>query len=446
MPRFGVDLVDLWGGREIASPPGAITAAWFVGHTDPATGITYKVPLSDMAAVISNFIGQGIVIPDRVYRPGVEMPAGSSVGTYPDPDNAIEKGYLHDPYLVGKVYAVNRRGTELLMKGVEWDNDLPDMEIRLLQDDGLSTGDQFTEGEIIIVQFQPQISQVISAPDAVARFSAGIQQITTNTTLTAPTYRKIISLLDGYAVTVGIDYPENVLCMIMHDGLTNKQGTIIAPVGQSILFFGQLKQEVYIGKGERAMMIRIGTTWYLVNDDLQQGYIKCLTFSPGRFQSPNQLLGIGGTILRVDYPRVYQKLLELEAFTPQAVAEPGAWATNPTLWGWGNGTTTINVPQVDGMFFRWCDFGNDVDVDRIASGIAQFPGTSQGMAIEIHNHDQPSFANRILAFTGLGTATGYDNAQPGSSEPDLRFSGILQPYGGSETRPINTNELPLINI
>lgn len=429
--RPNVTEVDLYSTRELSpAAPLVPDGSWLVPLCDPSTGISYKADQELIGGIISSYIGSGIVIPDRVYRIGVDMPAGSSVTV------DAGQGVLSDPYLNGKVFSVNRRGTELLIKGVEWDN-LSGDEIRLLQ-----TDDIFSDEEIIIVQFQPQISPIISAPDAIARFTNGILIISSNTTLTASTYRKLLVLTGGYQVTLGSDYPENVICAFTQNSPGNGQSTISAPSGQSIAYNGTTVSSVWVGKNERVSFIRSGTVWYVVFDNL--GYDRIGHIVPGRLIGANQIIGMGQTILRSDYPRALDYLNRLNAAYPGVVLSAGSWPSAKTYWGFGNGTTTIQVPDLRGYFPRWLDLGAGIDADRVSSALQNKPGSPEGMKVELHAHPADSSDGNIKFVKRRGTKTAGIATNPVNGfEYQEQNTGT---YGGSETRPINAGELPLIFV
>lgn len=431
--RPNVTEVDLYSTRELSpAAPLVPDGSWLVPLCDPDTGISYKADQELIGGIISNYIGSGIVIPDRVYRIGISLPSGATV-TVED-----GKGVITDAYLDGKVFSVNRRGTELLMKGVEWDN-LSGDEIRLL-----STGDIFSDEEVIIVQFQPQISAIISAPDAIARFTNGVLLISSNTTLTASTYRKLLVLTGGYLVTLGDDYPENVICSFTQNSSGNGQSTISAPTGQTIAYNGTSISSVWVGKNERISFIRSGTVWYVVFDNL--GYDRIGQIVPGRLVGANQIIGQGQTILRSDYPRVLDYLNRLNTAYPGVVLSAGSWPSAKTYWGFGNGTTTIQVPDLRGYFPRWLDLGAGVDADRVSSGLQNKPGSGEAQQIQLHDHAAGASSGQVFIKRdtvnrnqGIGLNTVGGNSRE-------YMENATQSTGGSETRPLNSGELPLIFV
>ncbi len=174
------------------------------------------------------------------------------------------------------------------------------------------------------------------------------------------------------------------------------------------------------------------------------GFAKSTDFAPGRVVKPNQILAVGQQILRGDYPRVLYWLNEMNNQYPGSVLPADLWEENRTCWGFGDGISTIQVPDLRGYFPRWLDLGAGVDQDRVGLGLQNKPGFGQPMEVQEHNHINGNY-NRLLLNDGAGTATGADN-DPTKIQPNITHSGIILPFGGKETRPINEGELPIVNL
>ena len=109
-----------------------------------------------------------------------------------------------------------------------------------------------------------------------------------------------------------------------------------------------------------------------------------------------------------------------------------------TTFGIGNGSTTFNLPDPRGAFFRALDIGRGLDPGRSISNTLQEP------QVQTHIHVQ-----------GQGSAIGQFGTQPGTSfsgaahgggpfplpltNDGSDFSGVVNPAGviGLETRPVN---------
>lgn len=432
-----VDVVDILSVRELATAPLlSVTPEWWGQVCDPATGTNYKLTYEDIGDIISELIGTGVIEPDRVYIAGQPGPIDPATG---DPVVvAIGASEIEDSYLDGKIFSLELRGVGFLNKGVEWDNDVSGGGWRLLN------GTILNDSELYTVHFHPQISNIIAAPGAIGKFTDGIWPISANTAITAAMFRKLMILTNGWTVTLNATYPENVVHPFIHSGPSNKQGILNAPAGQTFYFNGSMVTALWLGRGEGVELLRSGNVWYILpGSTMPLGWGNIGHIVAGRLAGPNQIIAQGQTLLRADYPRLLDYLNRLNTFYPGAVVNAAQWNTNKTLWGFGDGATTIQVPDLRGYFPRWLDLGAGVDADRVSSGIQNKPGSPEGEQVKQHNHNTGD-ANRLLTVSGQGTATGYD---PGSaSEPDLRFSTIISAYGGTETRPINAAELPLIFV
>lgn len=442
-----VDLVNILSVRELADiPVGSVTPSWYTLFCDPTTGISYKGTWAAAADVISQLIGSGVIEPDRTYiggQPGPIDPAtGDPVDVPTDGDTVI------DTYLDGKVYSLELRGVGFLQKGVEWDNDVPGGGWRLLGGAAIYADALYT------AHFHPQISNIIASPDAIAKFTAGVQIINSNTTITAGMFRKLLVLTDGYQVTLAVNYPENILCAFTVNAPSNRQSTIIAPVGQTIAFNGGNVQQIWLGKNEDVSMVRAGNTWYILpGSTMSVGYRLAGTIDIGRLAGPNQIIAQGQLLLRSEHPRILDYITRLNAAYPGTVLSASDWSGNRTFWGFGDGSTTIQVPDLRGYFPRWLDLGAGIDADRVASGLQNKGGSGQGMKVEEHNHLPPNAKfNKLVASAnepdgegGHFTAAIFGGTY-NDGRPKVNATGQLQPYGGSETRPINVGELPLLNL
>lgn len=425
MPKTNVDIVTLVALQELATattPTGDDYLYW--GRVGELLG--RKIAISTVGDIIATQIGTAINRPDRVYQPGVDMPPGSAVvnGVSGLPDT------IEDPYLDGLDYSVHRRPIEWLIKGQEWQNDVVGGGFRLTQ-----AGDQFVDGDIITVSFKPEISSVISTPDAVARFvdASGIALVTATSTLTASSQRKLIFIQGATAVvsvTLDATYPEGVLCALLTASGTQRQTTIIAPAGQDIYLNG-VQTSFVLGQSEYAYLVRLGTRWYVTS--ISDGWQKVGQIVFGGVPGPNTISANGQTLQIAEYPRVNSFLDALNAALPGSVISVGAWATDNTKWA--RDATTIRVPKLGGWFPRFLDLGNNVDPDRTTQE-KNTVGSTQAMQIQLHNHDVGDIAPNpntggSLFFMRGGTPIG-----------DV----ITQNTGGNETRPINVGLPALIYI
>lgn len=444
-----VDVVDILSVHELGVAPGTADASWELALCNPATGTTYRITGTDYTNIISGIIGSGVIEPDRVY-----------IVDRGQPDDPVTGGdEVPDTFLDGKVYSLELRGVGFLEKGVEWDNDVSGGGWRLLN------GTTFNSAEFYTVHFHPQISPVISTPDAIGKFVDGVQLISSNTTITTGMFRKLIVLTNGYTVTLSATYPENVIHAFTHNGPTNKQAVLTAPGGQTFSWNGGTTSTLWLGKNEGVELIRSGNNWYVLpGSTMSIGYCQIGHIIPGRLPGANQLIAQGQTVLRSDYPRLLDYITRLNAAYPGVVVNAAQWSSNKTLWGFGDGATTIQIPDLRGYFPRWLDLGAQIDIDRHNSGLGSKPGSSQADSLRAHGHknigDGTGPGSNTLARVigriqgGPGGGFGLNNS-PGGYEfmSNWPYTGVTLynadgslMSAGSETRGLNSAELPLIYI
>lgn len=94
-----------------------------------------------------------------------------------------------------------------------------------------------------------------------------------------------------------------------------------------------------------------------------------------------------------------------------------------TTYGAGDGSTTFNLPDSRGEFFRCLDDGRGVDVGRVL-------GSAQTDDLKSHTHTTGS------TFTGSGSVGAYSGA--------TTYSTVTGATGGTETRPRNVVRLACI--
>lgn len=420
-----VDLVNLISLNELATAASPAPDDWLYWEKD-GVQLGRKISIETVGTIIATQIGTAINRPDRVYQPGVDMPAGSSVVN----DGGGQPSIIEDPYLDGLDYSVHLRGIEYMVKGQEWQNDVAGGGFRW------TNGQIFEEGQIITVSFKPQISSVISTPDAVARFldASGISLVTATSTLTAGSDRKLIYIAAASAVaptiTLNSAYPEGVLCAILcADGL-QKNTIIAAPGGQSIVFNGT-KTSFVLGQAEWAYLVRLGSVWYVtsISDNWQR--VGDIVF--GGVPGANKIAANGQTLQRNESPRLDLYLDALNAALPGSVISVGAWATDNTKWG--RDATTIRVPKLGGWFPRFLDLGNGKDPGR-TGGAQNIAGSTESMDIQEHDHSMGQVA-------GTGAIAGSFIVTGGGTPFPEKFT---ENEGGDETRPENVGLPALIYI
>lgn len=438
-----VDEVTLVAGNELSPAPGTPDGTWRTFIFPPTGLLGYREDITVIGDIISSQIGTAINRPDRVYQFLDNLPDGAELLLEDDPGSpnfGLPIG-VTDPYLDGLEYSNHVRGVEYLIKGDEWQNDVAGGGWRF------TDGRIVEDGMIVTLSFQPQISSVISTPDAVARFldASGIALVTATSTLTAGSQRKLIFIQGATAVvsvTLDETYPEGVLCAILTASGTQIQTTILAPAGQDIYQNG-VKTSFYLGQSEYAYCVRIGTRWYVTS--ISDGWQRVGDIVMGLVPGANKISANGQTLQINEVPRLNAKLDELEAALPGSVISVGAWTTDNTKWA--RDATTIRVPKLGGWGSRFLDLGNGIDVDRITEGDGSIAGSSQQDQVIAHNHANGAFDQILKPSTEAAheTAATFSGTRP-SSWPYIADSEPLVIVGGTETRGKNVAYPALIYI
>lgn len=417
--QIGVDVVNIVQIKELAAASG-VDLSWLFAIGHPTLDGTHKYSFQDVATIISEQIGS-VTVPDPIYY----TPAGGSV-EIPDSD------------LDGKDYYLLKWGVGPLKKGEDWQNDVVGGGFRLIDQ-------TTTQGEVYVVLFKPQISNILSSPDAIARFTSGIVELTASTTITSANFRKLLVLKGAEITTLPLaaEYPPNVALFISSDDGPRKQSTVQTQGSDVISANSGILTKLYLGQREYIVLITDGTKWYL------QGH------SPAIFSFPtkqdgwfldgtvfNTLPLTGGLYNRADYPRLWANISKLAAAVAGSVVNEASWSINKTLWGSGNGTTTFRVPDHRGYFDRNMDMGANVDKDRYNSGVGFNPGHAQADGNKAHTHVWDARDSNDNLGGGGYVATSNGSVGSGYSVNNTRVSM----EGGTDARPLNVALYPLINI
>jgi microcystin-dependent protein len=111
-----------------------------------------------------------------------------------------------------------------------------------------------------------------------------------------------------------------------------------------------------------------------------------------------------------------------------------------TTYGVGNGSTTFNIPEARGEFFRSLDSSRGVDAGRAL-------GSAQAAAIETHSHLNGVADMRETAFVYGGETTGIPGESTAIFDSDAgsaTHQGNTSTTGGTETRPRNVAFMGII--
>lgn len=438
--KTGVTEVTLVAVQELATPPSPITINDFVDVWPNGSLLGFKYTIQQFAQVISDQLGSGSILAPRVYRIGVSMPAGASLSS--------DRRQIIDPYLNGKAFSmVFRRGVELMVKGVEYDNTVSGGGIQLLRGGpDPAPYDTFVDTEVVTVYFDPAFSPYIPGADAIARFTSGEQLITASGTITSGMFRKLI-IIRGATASMSVNlplaslYPANVGLFIVTDGGVNVQTTLNCAGSDVVNYKGQTLPQLFLGENNQLCLLPTSNGWRVQMFKTEDDRIGNVTY--GYMKGPNQFAATTTTPqLRANYPRVWDFIKRLAATTPSAVVSNAVWTTNKGLWGLGDGDldtgTTFNFPYMPGEFIRALDPSGLVDTDRAAAGTNNLPGSLQTDQFRSHTHAYLFTSGNTGAHTIAYTAGGVFDT---TSTPAATGTA-----GGTETRPANIGLIPLINI
>lgn len=441
-----VDIVDLIAVQELATAVAPVKED-YLGHWKVGEVLGRKITIETVGNIISEQIGSGQVIPDRVYEIGVDM-HGATIGNGTDYGFTGTQNVIIDPYLDGKDYSIWIIGFGYAEKGQIWQNDIPGGGIRLVRD-----GDQFLDGQEYALVFKPAFSSVIVTPDAIARMSSG-EQIVTGSVAAGPSYDRKIILVQGATsaaptYTLNPLYPENVMCIIETGGGSNFQTIVSPPVGQTMVRCGQTITRHILGTQDWSVFVRIGTVWRWVMGGERWKYVGEITY--GGVPGPDRISANGQTLQVADYPGVADHLATVTSTYGGGVLASGTWAANAiNRRQWGTDGTVINVKDLRGDFLRALDLGAGKDLSRVGFGTANTPGSFQVGQNELHNHlpEDAEDHDSLLQVNGQGTATSTDPG--GGDQPNLLSAFAMSSQGGdlysTEPRPNNVGEPIFIKI
>lgn len=424
-----VDVVDIVQIVELATAAG-VDLTWLIPVSSSTVPGSKKMNIQALATIISNQIGS-VTVPDpytyRVGGPGTHDPVAGATT-------------INDPVLDGLEYAIDKWGVGYIRKGTDWQNDVSGGGFRLI-------GATFVAGETYVAIPKPKISNILSSPDAVARFTNGIQLLPSSTTIGAGMYRKLLIMNGAAVVTLPLcsSYPPNVALFISTTEGPRKESTIQTQGGNLIYSQGGILNKIFIGQREFVVFITDGTSWYIQSCSqriFEQPTLANTWSWTGNTGALNTLAAVGGTALRTDLPGVWDFIQKLAVAVPSAVTTGGLWPSNKTLWGTGDGSTTFNIPDFRGWFTRFLDLGAGNDPDRTALQEV-IPGNPQGFQMQRHNHTLTTIGQgNISALAQTFMIMGTKHPTQGNLTPSI----IVGDAGGNETRGMNVGFYPLIQI
>ena len=105
-----------------------------------------------------------------------------------------------------------------------------------------------------------------------------------------------------------------------------------------------------------------------------------------------------------------------------------------SAWGYGDGSSTFNIPDLRGMFLRGVDSGAGNDPNA-GERIELNPGGNSGDVVGSYQSDEiESHSHGIQARNG---GSGLNNISSHASEFASSYQASTNNYGGNETRPKN---------
>ena len=165
------------------------------------------------------------------------------------------------------------------------------------------------------------------------------------------------------------------------------------------------------------------------------------------YSHSNQLSDNISTLQQITPPvgSIVPSMLNENQFKAQ-VGDPSTFSSSSSKWTLADGraisgsaystiTSQSNAPDLRGMFLRGLNAGRS-DGKQDPEGSSRSIGNYQADQVRSHNHNNGSF-NRLMYVNGYNTMGGGIDYTNNGLEVNLYTSAIIQPYGGTETRPRN---------
>lgn len=254
--------------------------------------------------------------------------------------------------LDGKTYFLRLEGRPL-KQGTEWQ--LLSGGFKLLGGYELIEGQRF-DCEI----FELRQSSTGSPAPLSSSFVTGKIEVSTNTTLNGVNHaNKLISIRSGSS-TISIILPDIALVpekavFMFESQITNTfQTGIVTTGGQSIYMNNTSWSTLYMGKGETLWLYRDDSGWIVLND-FGSNY-KCLGKPYAAFyveDNENEILCDGSDLVKVDYPRLWNKV---QAIGAALTTNSATWEANKGMWLEVD-SATFRLPDLRKMVLKGLDDG-----------------------------------------------------------------------------------------
>jgi hypothetical protein len=349
------------------------------------------------------------------------------------------------PSLAGMDFNLERAGFPMIALLEDESNiDVAEFEIldgggfRLLQD-----GDELHEKERFKLTVFSLIGGGPSTTINTTAFIRGKKVVTTNTTLDVVNdLNKVIQLrADTSQVTITLpsvaDMPENSLIIVESSINNSKQNAVTTSGGQFIYMRNQGRNTLWIAPGESLWLFRDSDGLYVLND-FYINYRDMGIPQPKYKVDINELTCKGQTVLRADYPRLWEYVQTLGF----SLVSDATWLSgvDKGLFSTGDGSTTFRLPDLMNMFLRGLKSDSGTDPERSlnkAGGYQADMNKKHGHNIKSTNTNNSS---NDLADVVRGSAAGTVSTR-GQADDAGADNKTIGASGGIESRPVNIGVL-----
>lgn len=372
-------------------------------------------------------------------RPDLILTVGAGTGN----PVAGETSFLRAD-LAGWDYSISKRGVGVM-------KDPEEVSVNPLGGWSLTqAGDIFGDGDVWVLSFVPQVSDVPIEPQISGKVFSSSDIVTANTTLVAGDIGKakvIQSATDNITITLPAlsAVGSNRMIALISEGGNHKNASIVAAGTDKINFNGTASTSIILGQCERIYIYR--------GVDDGGNPVWQVSMAQGQFNEVGQVIhgfsttqrncvfADGALLDRVVYPRLWAWVQTLPA---DMLVSDANWL-NPALnnkarFSTGDGATTFRIPQLYAYGFL-----------RGVDGIVRKSGSFQDHAMLNHQHEgtigtlvTSLFGRGISRLMGIygGLAAGLTDLVSTPKKSD----GTDVTNVDTETRPMNAGIYMLIKI